>query len=466
MKRRRFSFLALLMLAVILLMPASTQAAAKPGTVKLTGIKAMDYNKINIKWRKTSGATNYIVYYKKAGASKWTKMKTLDNTKSSYVHTSSKKYPIITGQKYQYTVKAYNSQTKKSGNYNKTGLTARTIPQTAKLVSAKVKNGTVDITWKKSGGADKYFLLYKVQTDEFTTNWTKLATLNADTTSYTVKYPFKNATNIYTVRSYNSASNVYGKYDDKGISVFVTAGNTGGNNNDKDDVGDDITPTPAPVNAEAMASEVIRLTNIERAKAGRSALIYNSGLQKAAMIRAKEISVKFSHTRPNGTDSSTVGKDVGAAGISGENIAMGYDSPEDVVEGWMNSSGHKATMMMNNFCYMGVGFYKSDNGMYYWTQEFASMNPNSNGLVIIDANGGTINGNSTYTITGTAGYYAWLSNAPQAEEIVNIPTPTRSGYTFSGWYDTKTPASNRKPLKAAVYTTSGMTVYAKWIPNN
>ena len=195
-------------------------------------------------------------------------------------------------------------------------------------------------------------------------------------------------------------------------------------------------------------------------------LKYNKALQDSAMLRAKEISVKFSHTRPNGTDSSTVGKDVGAAGISGENIAMGYDSPEDVVEGWMNSSGHKATMMMNNFCYMGVGFYKSDDGMYYWTQEFTSMNPNSNGLVIFDANGGTINGNSTYTITGTAGYYAWLSNAPQAEEIVNIPTPTRSGYTFSGWYDTKTPASNRKPLKAAVYTTSGMTVYAKWIPNN
>ena len=80
------------------------QAAAKPGTVKLSSIKAVDYNKINIKWKKTSGATNYIVYYKKAGASKWTKIKTLDNTKSSYVHTSSKKYPIITGQKYQYTV--------------------------------------------------------------------------------------------------------------------------------------------------------------------------------------------------------------------------------------------------------------------------------------------------------------------------------------------------------------------------
>ena len=450
MKRKKYSFLALLMLAVILLMPATTQAAAKPGTVKLTGIKAMDYNKINIKWRKTSGATNYIVYYKKAGASKWTKMKTLDNTKSSYVHTSSKKYPIITGQKYQYTVKAYNSQTKKSGNYNKTGLTARTIPQTAKLVSAKVKNGTVDITWKKAGGADKYFLLYKVQTDEFTTNWTKLATLNADTTSYTVKYPFKNATNIYTVRSYNSASNVYGKYDNKGISVFVTAGGTGGNNSDKDDIGDDITPTPAPVNAEAMASEVIRLTNIERAKAGRSALIYNAGLQKAAMIRAKEISVKFSHTRPNGEDSSTALYEVGVGNSSGENIAAGQKSPELVVKAWMNSQGHKLTLLDKENLYIGVGFYQDTDGRYYWVQSFADGNPDEKGTIIFDANGGS--GGKTYIL-------------PIGQRIYfkDVPIPQKNGYKFECWVYRE---YNLENLTAANAGNKTQTFYAKWAPNN
>lgn len=449
MKRRRFSFLALLMLAVILLMPATTQAAAKPGTVKLTGIKAIDYNKINIKWRKTSGATNYIVYYKKAGASKWTKIKTLDNTKSSYVHTSSKKYPIITGQKYQYTVKAYNSQTKKSGNYNKTGLTARTIPQTAKLVSAKVKNGTVDITWKKAGGADKYFLLYKVQTDEFTTNWTKLATLNADTTSYTVKYPFKNATNIYTVRSYNSASNVYGKYDNNGISVFVTTGNTGGNNNDKDDVGDDITPTPAPVNAEAMASEVIRLTNIERAKAGRSALIYNASLQRGAMMRAKEISIKFSHERPNGESFTTILNECGAGHISGENIAAGQKSPELAVKAWMNSQGHKLTMLNKENLYIGVGFYQDNDGRYYWVQNFADGNPDEKGTVIFDANGGS--GGHTYVI-------------PCGQRIYfkNVPTPQKSGYTFVCWVS----EYNETNLTSTCAGRVIQTFYAKWAPNN
>lgn len=449
MKRRRFSFLALLMLAVILLMPATTQAAAKPGTVKLTGIKAIDYNKINIKWRKTSGATNYIVYYKKAGASKWTKIKTLDNTKSSYVHTSSKKYPIITGQKYQYTVKAYNSQTKKSGNYNKTGLTARTIPQTAKLVSAKVKNGTVDITWKKAGGADKYFLLYKVQTDEFTTNWTKLATLNADTTSYTVKYPFKNATNIYTVRSYNSASKVYGKYDDKGISVFVTTGNTGGDNNDKDDVGDDITPTPAPVNAEAMASEVIRLTNIERAKAGRSALIYNASLQRGAMMRAKEISIKFSHERPNGESFTTILNECGAGHISGENIAAGQKSPELAVKAWMNSQGHKLTMLNKENLYIGVGFYQDNDGRYYWVQNFADGNPDEKGTVIFDANGGS--GGHTYVI-------------PCGQRIYfkNVPIPQKSGYTFVCWVS----EYNETNLTSTCAGRVTQTFYAKWASNN
>lgn len=449
MKRRRFSFLALLMLAVILLMPATTQAAAKPGTVKLTGIKAIDYNKINIKWRKTSGATNYIVYYKKAGASKWTKIKTLDNTKSSYVHTSSKKYPIITGQKYQYTVKAYNSQTKKSGNYNKTGLTARTIPQTAKLVSAKVKNGTVDITWKKAGGADKYFLLYKVQTDEFTTNWTKLATLNADTTSYTVKYPFKNATNIYTVRSYNSASKVYGKYDDKGISVFVTTGNTGGDNNDKDDVGDDITPTPAPVNAEAMASEVIRLTNIERAKAGRSALIYNASLQRGAMMRAKEISTYFSHTRIDGESGDATLHEAGAGNISDENIAAGQRTPEAVVQAWMKSSGHKVALLRSSNLYIGVGFYQDADGRYYWVQSFADGNPDEKGTVIFDANGGS--GGKTYVI-------------PCGQRIYfkNVPIPQKSGYTFVCWVS----EYNETNLTSTCAGRVIQTFYAKWAPNN
>ena len=108
-KKRKYLYaLFAFMIAALICIPQAlqmrTQAAAKPGTVKLNSISAPAYNKINVKWKKTSSATHYIVYYKKEGTKKWTKIKTLDNSKSSYTHTSSKKYPIVVGQKYTYTV--------------------------------------------------------------------------------------------------------------------------------------------------------------------------------------------------------------------------------------------------------------------------------------------------------------------------------------------------------------------------
>ena len=464
MKRKRFSFLTLLVLAIMLLMPTSIQAAVKPGTVKLSSIKAVDYNKINIKWKKVSGATNYIVYYKKAGSGKWIKVKTLDNKKSSYTHTSSTKYPIVVGQKYQYTIKAYNKNTKKSGNYNKKGLTTRTIPATVYGLGAGLTgDNTVNVSWNPAGGTTHY-VVYRKANDSVLI---KIATVSSKYTKYEDKNPVEGTTNTYFVVGYNSKLKVYGD-GSTGVSIKVKKNITptpepgDGNNNygDNDDDFDD------PVDPIAMASEVLRLTNIERAKEGAQPLKYNKALQDAAMLRAKEISVKFSHTRPNGTDSSTVGKDVGAGGICGENIAMGQDSPETVVTDWLNSPGHRIPMMRNANQYMGVGFYKAANGIYYWVQEFTEMNPNLLGSITFNSNGGTINGKETYTITGTAGTYAWFYDAPSPSDIIDTPTPLKDGYTFSGWYDTPTPSSSRLPLRRVVYGKNGNTVYAKWVPNN
>ena len=188
MKRKRFSFLALLVLAVMLLMPASTQAAAKLGTVKLSSIKAVDYNKINIKWKKTSGATNYIVYYKKSGDKKWIKVKTLDNKKTSYTHTSSSKYPIVVGQKYTYTIKSYNKNTKKSGNYNKNGLTTKTIPATVYGLGAGLTgDNTVNVSWNPAGGTTHY-VIYRKANDSTPI---KIATVSSKYTKYEDKNPLK-----------------------------------------------------------------------------------------------------------------------------------------------------------------------------------------------------------------------------------------------------------------------------------
>ena len=466
MKRKRFSFLTLLVLAIMLLMPTSIQAAVKPGTVKLSSIKAVDYNKINIKWKKVSGATNYIVYYKKAGSGKWIKVKTLDNKKSSYTHTSSTKYPIVVGQKYQYTIKAYNKNTKKSGNYNKKGLTTRTIPATVYGLGAGLTgDNTVDVSWNPAGGTTHY-VIYRKANDSTPS---KIATISSKYTKYEDKNPVEGATNTYFVFGYSSKLKIYGNGSNTGVSIKVKRKVTptpeptskpekpGDDNNygDNDDDFDD------PVDPIAMASEVLRLTNIERAKEGAQPLKYNKTLQDAAMIRAKEISVKFSHERPNGTSYKTI---LGC--VNGENIAMGYGDAESVVEGWMNSSGHKVTMLDNRYQYLGVGFYESDNGNYYWVQDFSTGNPDASGSITFDVNGGTIKGNSTYTISGSPGEHVWLYDAPSPYTVANIPTPIKNGYSFSGWFQLKNPDDTWNPIRRISYAVGGTTLYAKWTPNN
>ena len=463
-------FAALLLSLSIVQIPV--QAEAKPGTVKLSSIKAVDYNKINIKWKKTSGATNYIVYYKKAGSGKWIKVKTLDNKKSSYTHTSSSKYPIVVGQKYTYTVKAYNKKTKKSGSYNKTGLATRTVPATVYGLGAGLTgDNTVNVSWNPAGGTTHY-VIYRKANDSTPI---KIATVSSRYTKYEDKNPVEGATNTYFVLGYSSKLKVYGDGSNTGVSIKVKRKVTptpeptskpekpGDDNNygDNDDDFDD------PVDPIAMAAEVLRLTNIERAKEGVQPLKYNKALQDAAMIRAKEISVKFSHERPNGLGSSTVGEEVGigVAVIGDENIAMGQGSPASVVHDWMNSPGHRIQIMRSSNLYMGVGFYKAENGVYYWVQDFSETDviSNSKGSIIFDGNGGTINGNSTYVMFGIAGSYAWFYDAPQQYEITNIPQPIRSGYSFSGWYISSSPSDSALPLKRCPYSKNGNRVYAKWV---
>ncbi len=52
---------------------------------------------------------------------------------------------------------------------------------------------------------------------------------------------------------------------------------------------------------------------------------------------------------------------------AGENIAMGQKTPEEVVNAWMNSEGHRANILNPNYNTIGVGYVSQGN---YWTQEF------------------------------------------------------------------------------------------------
>ena len=123
--------------------------------------------------------------------------------------------------------------------------------------------------------------------------------------------------------------------------------------------------------SRSYAEQVVDLVNAERAKYGLSALTLDKQLEAAALTRAKETEVSFSHTRPDGRSFSSVLTDYGISYRgSGENIAWGQQSPEAVVRAWMNSEGHRANILNSKFTKIGVGYYQNTAGRKYWTQLF------------------------------------------------------------------------------------------------
>lgn len=125
-----------------------------------------------------------------------------------------------------------------------------------------------------------------------------------------------------------------------------------------------------PDSSSSYVDEVIRLVNVERNKEGLSSLSKNVTLCEAAQTRASEIITVFDHTRPDGTSCFTVTDDYKIKWTAiGENIAKGQKSPQEVVEAWMNSPGHRANILNSNFNQIGVGVVQS-GGYYYWAQLF------------------------------------------------------------------------------------------------
>lgn len=146
-----------------------------------------------------------------------------------------------------------------------------------------------------------------------------------------------------------------------------------GNNHSFDKMDSFINNQSSNVNTSNYAKEVFDLVNQERRKAGKSALEWDDRIAFCADIRAQELTEAFSHTRPNGTNCFTILDEYNvSAGYKGENIAAGQFTPAQVMDSWMNSSGHRANILSSDFTKLGVGFYQgSDIYKYYWVQMFS-----------------------------------------------------------------------------------------------
>lgn len=121
------------------------------------------------------------------------------------------------------------------------------------------------------------------------------------------------------------------------------------------------------------SEEVIDLVNSERSAQKRSALKSDDILNTIAEQRAREIAVKFSHTRPDGSKCSSLLQENDIVNVyAGENIAAGHRSAEEVMDTWMNSSGHRKNILNENYTRIGVGIYEASDGNTYWVQVFTS----------------------------------------------------------------------------------------------
>jgi uncharacterized YkwD family protein len=114
--------------------------------------------------------------------------------------------------------------------------------------------------------------------------------------------------------------------------------------------------------------QVVQLVNQQRAKAGLKSLTHRADVKNVAQKKAQDMinSNYFSHTSPNYGSPFDMLKTFGISySYAGENIAKGQKTPQEVMNAWMNSSGHRANILKPQYDAIGVGYYHGA-----WVQMF------------------------------------------------------------------------------------------------
>ncbi|GAE26467.1 hypothetical protein JCM9140_2536 [Halalkalibacter wakoensis JCM 9140] len=128
--------------------------------------------------------------------------------------------------------------------------------------------------------------------------------------------------------------------------------------------------TPVLSQIDQFETKVVELTNVERRKHGLRELQADTELAKVARVKSQDMRENnyFAHESPTYGSPFDMMREFGITyRAAAENIAMGYRAPEQVVEGWMNSPGHRANILNGDLTHIGVGY---DSDGHYWTQMF------------------------------------------------------------------------------------------------
>ena len=188
----------------------------KPTTVQLKKASLnSDKTSVTVTWNKIGSGDRYVVFRKTPGSS-WTRLATLtDKNITSYTD----KNPVL-GKTNTYTVRSYYSKTKVYGNYNSKGVSVN-VPKPVVPGQPKLKKATaesydrVKLTWNKASNATAYRIYYKTNGG----SWKSAGDVDTNTTSFIHKGLKENTRYTYTVKAYNKNSKKWGSYDKKGLTV-------------------------------------------------------------------------------------------------------------------------------------------------------------------------------------------------------------------------------------------------------
>ena len=121
------------------------------------------------------------------------------------------------------------------------------------------------------------------------------------------------------------------------------------------------------------------LYNVSGAKetvTGLSPMTYDYTLEQVAMLRAAELAISYSHTRPDGTNCFTAYPGGTSFTKKGENVSAGISSTEQTFTDWKeesaadyNGQAHRRSMLSGEFNAVGIAHVRF-NGLDYWVQEF------------------------------------------------------------------------------------------------
>ncbi|NEW09750.1 LysM peptidoglycan-binding domain-containing protein [Paenibacillus sp. SYP-B3998] len=132
--------------------------------------------------------------------------------------------------------------------------------------------------------------------------------------------------------------------------------------------GNTLTNTAPAISQATYADQVISLVNQERTNAGLKPLATDKSLSAMALDKAKDMynNHYFDHTSPTFGSPFNMMTSYGIQySYAGENIAMGQQTPQAVMNAWMNSTGHRQNILSPNYTKIGVGYYNNE-----WVQEF------------------------------------------------------------------------------------------------